>query len=69
MDGDGGEGTLLTALMQEFSFPFPDGNSVVISVVVRMDPGSEEIAFDNIRIEAITVLSVTEEILKNNISL
>lgn len=41
----------LGTAMQEFSFAIPDGSSLSLSIRVYMDSSSEEIAFDNLRIE------------------
>lgn len=68
MDGDGGEGTLMSGAMQEFSFPFPDGNSVVITVVTHADAGEEEMAYDYLRIEAENTLGITESDYLNSIT-
>lgn len=69
MDGDGGEGTLMSGVMQEFSFPFPDGDSVVITVETHADSGEEELAFDYLRVEAENVLGLAENDYLNNITI
>ena len=53
-DGDGGEGTLLTATLSEFTFEIPDGQSLDLRIRVHMDAASEEIAFDWFRVEALS---------------
>lgn len=59
-DGDGGDGTILTANLSEFYFEIPDGDSLDLKIRIHMDAGSEEIAFDWFRIEALS-----ETILKD----
>ena len=49
-DGDGGEGTLITAAFQEFTFAIPNGTSLDLRIRVHLDAGSEEIAFDHFRL-------------------
>lgn len=48
-DGDG-EGTRLGTSLQQFSTNLPDASSIQLRIMVYMDAGSEEIAFDSIRI-------------------
>ena len=69
MDGDGGEGIQLTNNFQEFSFAIPNGNSVIVRLEVHMDAASEEIAFDNFRIEAMNLLNLDELDLNAQISI
>ena len=51
-DGDGGEGSMLVNLFQEFSFPLPAGSSLDLKLVVHADDTAEEIAFDYLRVES-----------------
>ena len=69
MDGDGGEGTILSENMQEFTFNIPDGNTLDLRIRVRVDAGSEEFAFDNFRLFSDTTLSTTDVNLDNSITL
>ena len=54
LDADGtlgGEGTILTDTFQDFSFDVPDyGPNLSVRVLLLMNQGPEEAAFDNIRI-------------------
>jgi hypothetical protein len=52
-DGDGGEGTVLTANFTEFNFPVPEGNSLNLRILIHMDSGYEEVAFDCFRVDAV----------------
>ena len=56
-DGDGGEGTLLTAAFAEFGFDIPEGNVLDIRIRVQMDAGSEEFAFDYFRVYSDTPIA------------
>lgn len=54
-DGDGGEGTLLTNTFQEFSFTIAgSGTTLDLRIEMITDDANSEIAFDNIRLEAVT---------------
>jgi hypothetical protein len=60
------DGILMSGAMQEFSFGFPNGNNVVITIETHMDAGQEEIAYDNLRVEAQNVLGIPDnDFLKN----
>ena len=51
-DGEADENGVnrLGTALQEFSFPLPTGNNVVIKITVAFGSGNEEVAFDNFRI-------------------
>jgi predicted extracellular nuclease len=51
-DGEADMTNRLGTALQEFSFSIPDGSSLVITIRVFMDAASEEIAFDNLRVES-----------------
>lgn len=69
MDGDGGEGTMLSENMQEFTFNIPDGSTLDLRIRVRVDAGNEEFAFDNFRLFSDTTLSTVDVNLENGITL
>ncbi len=52
-DGDGGEGTILTSTLSEFSFAIPDGENLELRIRVSMDAVNEEFAFDWFRVEGL----------------
>jgi len=68
MDGDGGEGTLMSGAMQEFSFIFPNGNNVDFTILTHADSGQEEYAYDFFRVEAQNVLGITENDYLSNVT-
>lgn len=50
--GDGiGDGNILAAGMQEFTFPIPDGEAVEFRIRVHMNSANEEIAMDRFQLE------------------
>jgi hypothetical protein len=54
-DGDGADGTIVPNVFTEYSFVIPaGGNSLEIRIEIDADAADEEIAFDNLRLEAIT---------------
>jgi len=58
-NGDGGEGTLLSAAFQEFTFNIPGtGNSLDLRIEIHMDAGSEEVALDYFRIRSDTATPI-----------
>jgi hypothetical protein len=62
------DGILMTNVLQEFTFGFPNGNNVVITIETHMDSGEEEYAYDFFRIEAQNTLSVAESDFMNSIT-
>ncbi|MFD0965184.1 T9SS type A sorting domain-containing protein [Pseudofulvibacter geojedonensis] len=67
MDGDGGDGPVLTNTLTEFSASIPDGSTANIRLEIHMDAASEEIAFDYLRIMATNPLSVSNESLEKGV--
>ena len=58
LDGDGGEGPILTNTLTEFTFNIPtNGVTLDIRIEVHMDAASEEIAFDYLRLVSDTPLN------------
>ncbi|MGB1309277.1 MAG: T9SS type A sorting domain-containing protein [Oceanihabitans sp.] len=71
MDGDGGEGAVLTSVLSEFTFNIAGTGSLLnLRVEVHMDSGSEEIAIDflNVKSDSMT-LGVEETNLESAISI
>jgi len=69
LDGLLDDGILMGNTMQEFSFGFPNGNNVVITVETHLDGGSEEVAYDYFRVEAQNTLGLNEADYLTNVSI
>ena len=62
------DGVLMSGAMQEFSFSFPNGNNVDITIETHADSGEEEYAYDFLRIEAQNILGIAENDYLNDVT-
>ncbi|NOR44000.1 MAG: tandem-95 repeat protein, partial [Candidatus Delongbacteria bacterium] len=58
-----GEGTLITSTFQDFSYTFDTNGATIVSIRIMLNlDGSEEIAFDNVRIYGVGATNTTPTI-------